>query len=197
MPDLSAHRTLIDLAQGTDGKTRIVTTNFDLLFEACDPTLPSFSPPKLPDPRRYNDLHGVTHLHGAVSERMAGACRKPSCTARRSRPPCARNVCFSFETLLFDRSRLDRVYILVKLGGTERDLDAFWSGYFWSATVPQPSLYRRLKPALLALATGAPHTKRSNSIELAGILLAGWGSRDDEGKFLDGQRNEIYHREGN
>ena len=31
--DLSAHRTLIDLATGTDGQVRLVTTNFELLFE--------------------------------------------------------------------------------------------------------------------------------------------------------------------
>jgi len=33
--DLSAHRTLIDLSRGRDGTVRLVTTNFDLLFERC------------------------------------------------------------------------------------------------------------------------------------------------------------------
>jgi hypothetical protein len=33
--DLSAHRTLIDLSRGRDGTVRLVTTNFDLLFEQC------------------------------------------------------------------------------------------------------------------------------------------------------------------
>lgn len=73
VPNLDAHRAIIDLARGIDGKPRIVTTNFDLLFEACDPRLPSFAPPKLPDPRRYNDLHGITHLHGAVDASYSGA----------------------------------------------------------------------------------------------------------------------------
>jgi len=48
---LDAHRTMLDLATSRAGVTRLVTTNFDLLFEECDPTLPCSGPPKLPDPR--------------------------------------------------------------------------------------------------------------------------------------------------
>ena len=33
--DLSAHRTLVELSRGRDGTVRLVTTNFDLLFERC------------------------------------------------------------------------------------------------------------------------------------------------------------------
>src|SRR3546814_13217131 len=33
---LGAHRTLLTLATSRAGVTRLVTTNFDLLFEACD-----------------------------------------------------------------------------------------------------------------------------------------------------------------
>jgi hypothetical protein len=72
-PDVSAHRTLLDLATGPDGKVRLVTTNFDLLFEAADVTLKSASPPHLPDPRRHHDLEGITHLHGSVTENYSGA----------------------------------------------------------------------------------------------------------------------------
>ena len=43
--DLSAHRTLLDLARDPSGATRLVTTNFDLLFEVCDPALECRSPP--------------------------------------------------------------------------------------------------------------------------------------------------------
>jgi hypothetical protein len=71
--DLSAHRTLLQLATGPDGKARLVTTNFDLLFEAAEPALNSLSPPKLPDPRRHDDLVGVTHLHGKVTPDYSGA----------------------------------------------------------------------------------------------------------------------------
>lgn len=63
--DLSAHRIILDLAGAKTGSVRLVTTNFDLLFEACDPTLPSVGPFNLPDPRRA-DLNGIVHLHGRV-----------------------------------------------------------------------------------------------------------------------------------
>ena len=66
-PDLAAHRTLLDLGKGPDGKTRLITTNFDLLFEACDPNLIRSSPPHLPDPLRDSEFFGVIHLHGHVT----------------------------------------------------------------------------------------------------------------------------------
>ena len=42
-PDLTAHRLLLDLAKGPDGISRLITTNFDLLFEECDPKNSGFS----------------------------------------------------------------------------------------------------------------------------------------------------------
>ena len=71
--DLAAHRVLLDLAKGPDGRTRLVTTNFDLLFEACNPELTSWIPPRLPDPVRYDDLAGIVHLHGRVTSTYNGS----------------------------------------------------------------------------------------------------------------------------
>jgi hypothetical protein len=71
--DLSAHRTVLDLARDPSGATRLVTTNFDLLFEACDSALQRRSPPNLPDPRRPRDFHGIIHLHGRVTDTYDGA----------------------------------------------------------------------------------------------------------------------------
>jgi hypothetical protein len=71
--DVSAHRIILDLAKGPDGKTRLVTTNFDLLFESCDRTLLSWKPPRLPDPQNHEELAGVIHLHGRVDENYSGA----------------------------------------------------------------------------------------------------------------------------
>lgn len=71
--DLFAHRTLIQLARGPDEKVRIVTTNFDLLFEACDHRLACWRPPNLPNPKRHDDFLGVIHLHGYVTESYDGA----------------------------------------------------------------------------------------------------------------------------
>jgi hypothetical protein len=71
--DLAAHRIMLDLATGPNGAVRLVTTNFDLLFEACDPDERVHAPPYLPDPRRPNDIAGVTHLHGRVTDDYSGA----------------------------------------------------------------------------------------------------------------------------
>lgn len=72
-PDLSAHQTLLDLAKGPDGVVRLVTTNFDLLFENCDPKVPFSRPPRLPDPRRSDEFGGIIHLHGHVTDEYTDA----------------------------------------------------------------------------------------------------------------------------
>lgn len=72
-PDLSAHKLMLDLARGPDGRTRLITTNFDLLFEAADVSLKSWLPGRLPDPAQSGDLDGIVHLHGRVSHDYAGA----------------------------------------------------------------------------------------------------------------------------
>jgi hypothetical protein len=69
--DLSAHRTLIDLSRGRDGTVRLVTTNFDVLFEACVYGIATAGPPMLPDPRSAN-FGGIIHLHGRVDANYAG-----------------------------------------------------------------------------------------------------------------------------
>lgn len=71
--DLSAHRILLDLARGPDGKVRLVTTNFDLLFESCDSTLRSSRPPGLPAPQHHDDFEGIIHLHGRITKDYSGA----------------------------------------------------------------------------------------------------------------------------
>ena len=70
-PDLSAHKTLIDLSRGRDGTVRLVTTNFDLLFEAGAPGVVCFGPPVLPDPRGAG-FGGIVHLHGRVNADYSG-----------------------------------------------------------------------------------------------------------------------------
>lgn len=70
--DLEAHRTLIDLSRGSDGRPRLITTNFDLLFEACDAQLKSSGPPNLPVPDRPADFEGIIHLHGRTNEDYTG-----------------------------------------------------------------------------------------------------------------------------
>ena len=66
--NLSAHQILLDLAKTQDGKTRLVTTNFDRLFSECDPSLKKWCPPQLPNPSRPDEMDGIIHLHGLANE---------------------------------------------------------------------------------------------------------------------------------
>lgn len=70
-PDLSAHRSLIDLSRSRDGTLRLVTTNFDLLFEQCVGDPASWGPPMLPNPRSQS-FGGIIHLHGRVNQDYTG-----------------------------------------------------------------------------------------------------------------------------
>jgi hypothetical protein len=63
--DLTAHRLLLDLAGAGTGEIKLVTTNFDRLFETYNPNIRSVGPADLPNLRR-NDVRGVVHLHGRV-----------------------------------------------------------------------------------------------------------------------------------
>lgn len=65
---LEAHRTLLELSRSPDGKVQLVTTNFDLLFEAAAPKLPRWTPSQLPDLRRHERFHGIVHLHGMFDD---------------------------------------------------------------------------------------------------------------------------------
>jgi hypothetical protein len=61
---LDAHRILLDLGRGPNGDVQLVTTNFDLLFEAAAPALPVWTPSQLPDLGRNDHFNGIVHLHG-------------------------------------------------------------------------------------------------------------------------------------
>ena len=76
-PQLGHHRALLDLARGPDQRQRLITTNFDRLFQKAQPRLRSYSPPQFPDLSRRDGFDGVVHLHGIV----------PSSGARRSSEP--------------------------------------------------------------------------------------------------------------
>jgi hypothetical protein len=66
-PDLSAHQIMIDLATTPAGLVRLVTTNFDRLFNDCDGKLNSWQPPNLPSLTHPKKLNGIVYLHGRVS----------------------------------------------------------------------------------------------------------------------------------
>lgn len=62
--DLSAHQILLRLAKGSHGKLRLVTTNFDRLFDDCGLSNKTFIAPELPDPAQPDEFDGVVYLHG-------------------------------------------------------------------------------------------------------------------------------------
>ena len=71
--DLFAHETLLDLATTKEGKVRLVTTNFDRLFDECGRNLHSWLPPRLPEPARPSEMNGIVYLHGRVTADYTGA----------------------------------------------------------------------------------------------------------------------------
>lgn len=70
--DLSAHGIVLDLAGRRSGSIRLVTTNFDRLFEECSSEVGSIGPAHLPDPKRA-ELNAVIHLHGRVDPYYLGS----------------------------------------------------------------------------------------------------------------------------
>lgn len=64
--DRRYHDAIIALSRGTDGAAKIVTTNFDLLFERADRTLGRYVPSALPDLVQAQPIDGIVYLHGRL-----------------------------------------------------------------------------------------------------------------------------------
>ena len=60
------------------------------------------------------------------------------------------------------------------------DAAAIWAGFLWNSHILQAELYQLLKPYLMKLAISPVLNMDQHAEILAGILLAGWKSRDDE-----------------
>jgi SIR2-like domain len=71
--DLGPHNILLDLATTPEGIVRLVTTNFDRLFDDCGRGLQTWQPPALPDPSRPTELNGIVYLHGRAKADYDGA----------------------------------------------------------------------------------------------------------------------------
>lgn len=70
--DLPNHLALLELSRDEEGRPRLLTTNFDPLFErawqqAGHPALPSHAGPAMPRPGT-GAFDGVLHLHGRVAD---------------------------------------------------------------------------------------------------------------------------------
>ncbi|MDD9802522.1 MAG: SIR2 family protein [Deltaproteobacteria bacterium] len=67
IPDLSVHSAILQLSANHKGQQkRVVTTNFDLLFEKAGSNLISYSAPALPVPK-LDRWTGIVHLHGRIN----------------------------------------------------------------------------------------------------------------------------------
>ncbi len=66
--DLTAHNIILKLARLQGGQTRLITTNFDLLFEACNTKLTSVTRSNLPHIEFADNNWGIVHLHGKVKK---------------------------------------------------------------------------------------------------------------------------------
>ena len=73
LPD---HLALIQLSRDSDGRPRLLTTNFDTLFERAAHAggfndVPSHASKSIPKPGGEND-HGILHLHGRIGDDALG-----------------------------------------------------------------------------------------------------------------------------
>ena len=62
------HGIVARISTDGDGTPQIVTTNFDLLFEAAIPTARTHTPPSFPDLKHGMSLSGITYLHGRLDD---------------------------------------------------------------------------------------------------------------------------------
>lgn len=69
--DLANHLTLLQLSRDREGRPKLLTTNFDPLFEraarVAGMSIPSASGKSIPKPGSEHD-HGILHLHGRISD---------------------------------------------------------------------------------------------------------------------------------
>src|SRR3546814_10632030 len=63
---------ILDLSRGVDGRPQLVTTNFDLLFEAVEKRISRVVPPALPDLSLQQAIEGVVYLHGRLRKPEVG-----------------------------------------------------------------------------------------------------------------------------
>jgi hypothetical protein len=62
------HQTILRISRNAAGAPRVVTTNFDRLFEAADGSLEHHQPPALPLIAEGQDWNGIVYLHGRAAE---------------------------------------------------------------------------------------------------------------------------------
>lgn len=69
--DRSCHEIVLRLSTDVSGDARLVTTNFDLLFESGKSRIRLHVPPALPDLSQEQPLKGLIYLHGRLKGRQS------------------------------------------------------------------------------------------------------------------------------
>lgn len=69
--DRSFHEIVLRLSTDVSGNARLVTTNFDLLFESGKSRIRRHVPPALPDLSQEQTLKGLVYLHGRLKGRQS------------------------------------------------------------------------------------------------------------------------------
>jgi hypothetical protein len=118
-PKLDHHRALLDLARGPDGRQRLITTNFDRLFQKAQRNLRTYTAPHLPDLSRAGGFDGVVHLHGILPSSSAKHSGDPQGLVLSSRDFGRAYLSEAWATRFFCNI-LDR-YIVVLLGYSADD----------------------------------------------------------------------------
>jgi len=70
--------------------------------------------------------------------------------------------------------------ILEEEAANRSDRDAIWAGFMWGAKTPNAELYIKLKPHLIKMANERNSQRRKHVEVLSGILLSGWGSKNNK-----------------
>lgn len=65
--NLSVHESILQLARNKKGNLKLITTNFDTVFESCDSTIKVYNAPLLPIPKPER-WSGLIHLHGNIED---------------------------------------------------------------------------------------------------------------------------------
>jgi hypothetical protein len=65
--ELSYHKTILKLAKTHNGRTQLVTTNFDRIFEQADSSIETWVAPRFPELDKGSLFDGLVYLHGRAN----------------------------------------------------------------------------------------------------------------------------------
>ena len=74
---LEKHKMLLHLSADANGTPRLVTTNFDPLFELAQKGLKKYVAPELPDLNAIQSFSGIVYLHGRMPQKSTEATGTP------------------------------------------------------------------------------------------------------------------------